>query len=112
MSVVAALLSACGGSSIPRASDNTASDAAAPKNSKTFHYTGSEQTFKVPAGVKQLAVVALGGEGAGFSTYPSTDTPGRPGRGGSSYVEPAAITSRMWMGWRSFGDGQIIFSWK
>ena len=40
----------------------------------------SEQTFKVPTGVTQLTVVARGGEGAGFSVYPSTDTPGRPGR--------------------------------
>jgi hypothetical protein len=76
----AALLSACGGSSIPQANDNTPSDVAATKNSTTFKYTGGEQTFRVPKGVSQLTVVAHGGEGAGFSTYPSTDTPGRPGR--------------------------------
>jgi hypothetical protein len=81
VSVAAALLCACGGgSSIPIASAGLAHSAGAPKGSKTFKYTGSEQTFKVPKGVKQLAVVALGGEGAGLSMYPSTNTPGRPGR--------------------------------
>jgi hypothetical protein len=80
ISVAAALLSACGGSSIPRASDSVPTDASAPKNNKTFKYTGKSQTFKVPKGVTQLKVIARGGEGAGFSVYPSTDTPGRPGR--------------------------------
>jgi hypothetical protein len=80
VSVAAALLSACGGGSvIPSAAENATNNAAAPKGSKTFKYTGKEQTFVVPKGGKQLTVVALGGEGAGFSTYPSTDTPGRPG---------------------------------
>jgi hypothetical protein len=77
---VAAMLSACGGSSIPRTENNAPSDVGAVTNSKTFKYTGKEQTFKVPTGVKQLTVVALGGEGAGISVYPSTATPGRPGR--------------------------------
>lgn len=80
MSVVATLLSACGGSSMPQTNSEAANDLSALKSSKTFKYTGKEQTFKVPAGVTQLAVVALGGEGAGFSVYPSTAAPGRPGR--------------------------------
>jgi hypothetical protein len=81
MCVIAALLSACGGgSSIPRAISGVTSDVGAQKNSKTFRYTGKQQTFIVPAGVKQLTVVAHGGEGAGVSVYPSTDTPGRSGR--------------------------------
>lgn len=46
----------------------------------TFHYTGKEQTFTVPAGVTQLTVVAHGGEGAGNAYYGSTDFPGLPGR--------------------------------
>jgi hypothetical protein len=50
------------------------------KNKKTFYYTGKEQTFVVPTGVKQLTVTARGGEGAGVSYYPSTDPPGFPGR--------------------------------
>jgi hypothetical protein len=79
--VGAAMLSACGGGpSVPIATGSPINDAGAVKGNKTFKYTGSEQTFKVPKGVTQLTVVARGGEGAGFSTYPSTDTPGRPGR--------------------------------
>jgi hypothetical protein len=78
--VAAAFLCACGGSSIPRTENNAPSDVGAVTNSKTFKYTGKEQTFKVPTGIKQLTVVALGGEGAGFSVYPSSATPGRPGR--------------------------------
>ena len=80
VSVAAALLSACSGASIPQATDNAAGGVGAAKNSKTFRYTGNEQTFVVPKGVSQLTVVAHGGEGAGFSAYPSTDTAGRPGR--------------------------------
>jgi hypothetical protein len=34
---------------------------------KTFHYTGSKQSFKVPAGVKRIEVVARGAAGAGES---------------------------------------------
>ncbi|HTA56371.1 MAG TPA: glycine-rich protein, partial [Candidatus Acidoferrales bacterium] len=81
MSVAAALLCACGGgSSLPIATDNTNNNAGVSKGNETFKYTGKEQAFKVPAGVAQLTVVARGGEGAGFSVYPSTATPGRPGR--------------------------------
>jgi hypothetical protein len=81
VSVAGALLSACGGgSSVPIASNNAINNAGAAKGNKTFKYTGSVQAFKVPKGVTQLSVVARGGEGAGFSVYPSTGTPGRPGR--------------------------------
>lgn len=33
----------------------------------TFKYTGKEQTFRVPTGVKSITVVALGAAGAGYS---------------------------------------------
>lgn len=75
-----ATLAGCGGSSIPHAPDNAISNAGAPQGSKTFHYIGKEQRFIVPTGVRQLTVVAHGGEGAGLSMYPSTNSPGRPGR--------------------------------
>lgn len=65
---------------IPGASNNATSDAGAAKGSKTFKCTGKEQTFTVPVSVTQLTVVAIGGEGGGFNVYPSTATPGRPGR--------------------------------
>jgi hypothetical protein len=74
------IFTACSGSSVPRASDNTPSNIAAVKNSKTFRYTGSEQKFVVPKGVTQLTVLALGGEGAGSSPYLGSGAPGSPGR--------------------------------
>lgn len=77
---VAALLCACSGSSLPRTVGNAVGNVGAVKNKKTFDYTGKEQTFVVPAGVKRLTVVAHGGEGAGFDAYPSTANPGFPGR--------------------------------
>jgi hypothetical protein len=80
ISLAAVLLSACGGSSVPIATGNTIDNAGAAKGNKTFKYTGSEQMFTVPKGVTQLTVVARGGEGAGTSMYPSTNTPGHPGR--------------------------------
>src|SRR5277367_6307246 len=80
ISFAGALLSGCGGSSIPVAGTGNATTGAAPKSEKTFHYTGKEQTFTVPAGVTQLTVVAHGGEGAGEVYYGSTDYPGLPGR--------------------------------
>lgn len=51
------------------------------KNTRTFRYTHKRQSFVVPAGVTQLTVVALGGEGGAAPVYyPSTDAPGFPGR--------------------------------
>lgn len=76
ISLAAVLLSACGGSSVPIATGNTIDNAGAAKGNKTFKYTGSEQMLTVPKGVTQLTVVARGGEGAGTSMYPSTNTPG------------------------------------
>jgi hypothetical protein len=77
---LAAALSACAGSSIPGATGNATSDGGPFKNHKTFHYTGKKQTFIVPSGVSRLAVIANGGEGGGITNYPSTNTPGFPGR--------------------------------
>lgn len=77
---VATLLAACSGSSLPLTSDSVVGNVGALKNKQTFHYTGKRQTFVVPAGVTRLTVVAHGGEGAGFYAYPSTASPGLPGR--------------------------------
>ena len=67
---VAALLSACGGSSIPIGvpSSVAAGDHAA-KGAKTFHYTGREQAFEVPKGVRQINVVMRGAAGGGTTGY-------------------------------------------
>jgi hypothetical protein len=80
ISLAAALLCACGGSSLPiRASDSLTGNAGASGN-KTFKYTGKKQEFVVPSGVTQLTVVARGAEGGGFAYYPSSNTPGLGGR--------------------------------
>ena len=80
ISVAGALLSACGGgSSVPIVTDN-AIGASALKHHQTFSYTGSKQTFIVPAGVTRLTLVARGGEGGGEENPPSGGFPGLPGR--------------------------------
>jgi hypothetical protein len=51
-----------------------------------------------------------GGPGyGGYSCYPLAQ--GGGGGGGSSYVEPSAIKSHMWTGWKAKGDGLVVFSW-
>ena len=65
MCVAAATLSGCGG--------NTGSGATPPVNGaserlpfhKTFKYTGAEQMFTVPGGLKKLKVIAVGAQGGG-----------------------------------------------
>lgn len=80
--IAAILLAGCGESSMPiRVTDSATTDAGALKNSKlknskTFGYTGKEQTFIVPAGVRQLSVIARGGEGGGFVCSCADQYPG------------------------------------
>ena len=74
----ASLLSACGGgSSVPVSTGSTVTGAGGLKNHQTFSYTGNEQTFIVPAGVRRLTVVAHGGKGDGNVSYGYTGLPGR-----------------------------------
>ena len=62
----AALFAACGGSpSLIGAPGATSEVGDSLPYHETFHYTGSEQSFTVPAGVTQLTVVALGARGGG-----------------------------------------------
>lgn len=80
ISVLAALLSACGGgSSVPVEAGSRFVGATGPKHHQTFSYTGAEQTFIVPAGVTRLTVIARGGEGIGRFVH-GEGTPGFPGR--------------------------------
>jgi Glycine rich protein len=61
----AVLFAGCGGSSSTSSvvpSENIVRNTAL--QNKTFNYTGAEQSFKVPAGVMSLHVVALGAAGA------------------------------------------------
>ncbi|MGA9018682.1 MAG: hypothetical protein WB438_07100, partial [Candidatus Cybelea sp.] len=74
----ASLLSACGGGpSVPISTDSTVGGESGLKNHQTFSYTGNEQTFIVPAGVRRLTVVAHGGKGDGNVSYGYTGLPGR-----------------------------------
>lgn len=56
-----------------------------------------------------------GGGGGAFTYYGRYDCDppgvGGGGGGGSSYVEPSAIKSHMWTGWKAKGDGLVVFSW-
>ena len=59
--VVAALVAGCAGS-LPAKTPATTALGRVPAGSKTFRYTGKEQSFTVPSGVKQIRVVANGAE--------------------------------------------------
>src|SRR5271165_4076149 len=54
----AALLTSCGGSRQLLAAVSGETAQRAGEQSQTFAYTGKEQSFKVPAGVTRVAVVA------------------------------------------------------
>lgn len=75
MGAIGVFLSACGASSMPRASNAAINVPSALKNNKIFDYTGNEQTFVVPAGVTRISVIARGAWGAGDT--PSAAYPGR-----------------------------------
>jgi hypothetical protein len=79
-SVGCALLSACAGSSPVAGTPfgNATAGVVPLHGNRTFYYTGTEQTFTVPAGVRRVTVVARGGAGAGIR---------HAGRGGRVYAE-------------------------
>ncbi len=80
ISLAEALLSACGGGSpVPIATSNALITPSGLKHHQTFSYTGTKQTFVVPAGVTRLTVIARGGEGTGDFVH-GAGTPGFPGR--------------------------------
>jgi Glycine rich protein len=70
--IATALLAGCGGSQPPIGAPGVATY---PGDSlpyhKTFNYTGAEQTFTVPAGLRKLTVVAVGARG-GANEYSET----------------------------------------
>lgn len=75
------LFAGCGGSQTPTIAPGVSNDNvdALPYH-KTFKYTGSEQSFKVPSGVKAITVVALGAAGSAAGSGPGADQPGDGGR--------------------------------
>jgi len=81
----AALLAGCGGSQPPIGSVAPTSDSGdSLSHHKTFAYTGETQSFKVPAGVTKLSIVARGAAGAGESA--SNSLYNYAGRGGRVYA--------------------------
>lgn len=77
--VAAAMLSGCAGSRSESFVEPAANGALpASAGSRTFHYDGAEQTFKVPAGVTQITVFARGA-GGGRGRGPAVHA--EPGRG-------------------------------
>jgi hypothetical protein len=74
--VAAALLAGCSGSQPPIGAPGTNGVEQALSHHLTFHYTGNEQSFKAPVGVKWITVVALGAAGGGLA-----------GRGGRVFAE-------------------------
>jgi hypothetical protein len=63
--VAVAVLSGCGGNASTGATPPVSDAAKKLPFHKTFNYTGAEQTFNVPAGVRKLTVVAVGARGGG-----------------------------------------------
>src|SRR5579863_3782160 len=80
-----ALLAGCGGSQPPISSMGPTSDTGdSLSHHKTFVYTGEKQSFRVPAGVTKLSIVARGASGAGESA--SNGGYNYAGRGGRVYA--------------------------
>ena len=111
--VAAALLGGCGGSQPPIGAPNAMPkvvigsivplDNGALPHHRTFHYTGEQQSFKVPRGVTRITVLARGASG-GESTSRIT----RSGRGGRVYaVIPvrAGETLYVFVGQAGKGEG-------
>ena len=72
-----ALLAGCGGSQPPIGAATHAAIGNATPHQKTFSYTGGEQSFTVPSGVKRITVVA---RGASAIKEQRCDAKGRGGR--------------------------------
>ncbi|WP_143467094.1 choice-of-anchor P family protein [Lentzea kentuckyensis] len=75
--------------------------------SKTFHPTGGEQTYTIPAGVTKLRVVAIGGRGGKGADGGDNSAPsGRPGyRATADLVVPAGVTQLVVGVGQNGGDG-------
>ncbi|HEX3458472.1 MAG TPA: glycine rich domain-containing protein [Candidatus Baltobacteraceae bacterium] len=81
---ISAMLYGCGGSQPSIGAPVVTSDIGDSRPyHKTFHFTGGDQRFTVPAGVKTLNIVARGAAGGGLSgNYYSADYYEYFGRGG------------------------------
>jgi hypothetical protein len=85
----AAMLASCGGSQPPIGAPGAVPLSGSAKSlphHKTFHYTGAEQSFKVPNGVTFITVVARGAAGDGGYGSTSSQHFVYYGRGGRVYA--------------------------
>jgi hypothetical protein len=64
--VAAVMLAGCGESQPPIGAPGTNGIEQVLSHHLTFHYTGNEQSFKAPGGVKWITIVALGAAGGGL----------------------------------------------
>jgi hypothetical protein len=106
-----ALLAGCGGSQPPVAANVTKAQTQARSHTRTFKYTGAEQSFKVPRGVTNVTIVATGARGANGG-YQSQYYAGVGGAGGSVQAtipvrpgERLAIFVGGWGGYGGFNGG-------
>jgi hypothetical protein len=86
-------LTACGGGGALSPSTGTSTvPLSGSHGTKTFNYTGAEQTFKVPAGVTSVTVTTAGASGGFYASSSSRSRgAGVPGNGG---LAEAAIAVR------------------
>lgn len=106
-----ALLIGCGGSGLNEPGLVSSATGNALPYGKTFRYTGGEQSFKVPEGVKSITVVLLGaagartarGRGKGHGGRVSAIIPVRPAE--TLYVFVGGQGSQALGGFNGGGDG-------
>ncbi|MBV9718340.1 MAG: hypothetical protein JOZ77_03415 [Candidatus Eremiobacteraeota bacterium] len=86
----AVLFAGCGGSQSIGVAGVTRDDSGSRPHNHTFHYTGAQQSFKVPSGVTTITIIARGAAGSGLEGYPCD--PDCFGRGGRVYAEIPVIS--------------------
>jgi hypothetical protein len=91
MGVLVAFSAGCASRSESGALPGVAGVAPAASRVTTFRYTGTEQLFRVPAGVSKITVIAVGAQGAEFEPHSNGAYGGRvwaiiPARAGQRFV--------------------------
>jgi hypothetical protein len=97
------MLAACGGSQPPIVANVLAK---AAHGVKTFNYTGTAQSFKVPSGVTQITIKASGASGpSGGNTYDCYFTGGNGGTVKATIPVTPGETLAIFVGGEGAGDG-------
>ncbi len=76
-----------------------------PSGSQTFNYSGTIQTFTVPAYVYEIQVECLGAEGGNGGTYSSSEVPGRGARMVATFPVTPGETFRVLVGQKGYTGG-------